>query len=564
MLTRLRIGPKLLLAPGAVLLVLLMLSYASYHALVRQNASLDSIIGARAASLRAAAELATQSQKVHADTYRLLGWMGGSFPLARTEPLRQDILLQLRKLDAGLVVLGKGTATPGEARQIAEAGHAQRRYAKAVREVLELAPLDGSIGANAMQKADQAFAQVALRLAALARLEESLARQAAQQARADVTVISLLLPGGIGLAIALALALTLAVRRILLDEIGGIRQAASGLASGDLTLAGRGPDHAYGADEVGAASRQLDASIRNLGGALRSIGESARLIGAASCDIKMGNLSLGSRAVFRASALARAGRSMEELAAGATMSALEARAVGRLASGTACAAGRGEDLVERLVTTLGASRRGAQQVVEIVDRLEQVANEAGTLALNSALDAARGEGRGADDPTAVAAQVRALARRVAGAGRDIRAVMAQSVADIDGGMAWAQHAGASIDGIAGVAREVEDIARRIGASSDAQAVQLGEVNVAIVQMDQVTRQNCALVEAAAAAARTLQMQALALSRTVAGFRLEEEGSPGGAMEHGGAPLEPARERQRPGRERRRQAASHLRLASSRK
>lgn len=426
-LARLRIGPKLLLAPGTVLLLLLLLSCAAYYALARQNASLEAIVGQRAASMRAANSLAAQSQKAHTDIYRLLSWLGGSFPVARTEPLRQDILAQHRQIDAGLAALSDVTLTDAEDRHVEQAGVAQRRYAQAVREVIELAPLDGSISANAMQKAESAFALVAQRLADLSALEEALSRELSSSATADFRMISILMPAVLLLAIGLSLAITVAVRRILLEEIRGIGLAASGLASGDLT-ARRGLSHDYGGDEIADTSRQLDAGIRKLNGTLRAVLESARLIGAASRDIKLGSLSLGSRAVFRASALAHTERALRELAAGFK------------------------------------------------------------------LDAA-GEG---------------------------------------------------------------------------QAAQLEDVGQAIMQMDQVTRQNCTLVEEAANAARMLQMQALVLSRTVAGFRLEEEGGPPAAapaQEAGNnddSVDDPARERRGASRERRRHQASHLRLASSRK
>ncbi|WP_306397786.1 MCP four helix bundle domain-containing protein [Telluria beijingensis] len=431
MLARLRIGPKLLLAPGTVLLLLLLLSCAAYYALARQNASLEAIVGQRAASMRAASNLAAQSQKAHADIYRLLSWMGGSFPVARTEPLRQDILAQHGRIDAGLAALARHTLTEAEDRHVEQAALAQRRYAQAVREVIELAPLDGSISANAMQKAESAFALVAQRLADLGALEEALSREASSSAKADFRMISVLMPAVLLLAIGLSLAITFAVRRILLDEIRAIGLAASGLASGDLTVR-QGVDHDYGGDEIADTSRQLDASIRNLNGTLRVVLESARLIGAASRDIKLGSLSLGSRAVFRASALAHTESALRELAAGF----------------------------------------------------------------------------------------------------------------------------------------------KPGEAGEGQASQLEDVGQAIVQMDQVTRQNCTLVEEAASAARILQMQALVLSRTVAGFRLDEEGEAPAA-----APVQdagkgdagrsdggddPARERRGASRERRRHQASHLRLASSRK
>jgi len=569
MLARLRIGPKLLLAPGAVLILLLALCCVAYYAMVRQNQSLESIVGQRAASMRAASSLAGQSHEAHADIYRLLSWMGGSFPLARTEPLRQDILAQHRRIAQGLAALDKAVPSQAEHHHVAQASAAQRRYALAVREVIELAPLDGSIGANAMQKAETAFALVAQRLAALAALEEALSRQAASSAKADFNIISVLMPLVALLAIGLSLAITFAVRRILLAEIHAIGLAARGLASGDLRVAER-PGHDYGGDEIADTSRALDASIRNLNGTLRSIVESARLIGAASRDIKLGSLSLGSRAVFRAGAMAHTESTLHDLAANVQRNAEQALTANQLAAGVGVAAHEGDDVVGRLGATLAASRRSAQRVVEIVDVLDAAASETGTLALNAALDAARSP----VDPgelAAVAGEVRALARRVTSASREIRTVVAQSVAEIEGGAAWAMHAGTSMQRIASSVAEVEDIARRLGAGSSGQAAQLEDVGQAIVQMDHVTRQNCTLVEEAASAARTLQMQALTLSRTVAGFRLEEsDGQPlrppsglPGQNDDGGVPDAAARER-RQARERRRHAASHLRLASSRK
>ena len=296
MLARLRIGPKLLLAPGAVLFLLVLLSCSAYYAMLRQNASLESIVGQRAANMRAASDLAAQSQKAHADIYRLLSWMGGSFPFARTEPLRRDILIGHERIAGGLSQLARMTGPhAAERRHVEQAISAHQAYTAAVRDVIELAPLDGSISANAMLKAESAFAVVAQRLADLAVIEETLSRRASSSAQSDFRVASTLMPIVILLAIGVSLAITFAVRRLLLDEIRGIGAAVSGLASGDLTVRER----AYGGDEIAETSRALDASIRHLNGTLRSILESARVIGIASRDIKLGSLSMGSRAVFR-------------------------------------------------------------------------------------------------------------------------------------------------------------------------------------------------------------------------------------------------------------------------
>ena len=558
MLARLRIGPKLLLAPGAVLFLLVLLSCSAYYAMLRQNASLESIVGQRAANMRAASDLAAQSQKAHADIYRLLSWMGGSFPFARTEPLRRDILIGHERIAGGLSQLARMTGPhAAERRHVEQAISAHQAYTAAVRDVIELAPLDGSISANAMLKAESAFAVVAQRLADLAVIEETLSRRASSSAQSDFRVASTLMPIVILLAIGVSLAITFAVRRLLLDEIRGIGAAVSGLASGDLTVRER----AYGGDEIAETSRALDASIRHLNGTLRSILESARVIGIASRDIKLGSLSLGSRAVFRAGAMLDTASSMQDLAAKASLTAGSALEANQLAASMGEALGVGGSIVDRLLAALESGKRSAHRVVEIVDGLDALAAQANRMALNAGLDAAR-EGMDAAGMAAVTSEVRQLARCVAASAGEIRLLATESVAEIDGGTAWAAQAGTSMQQIASSVRQVEDIVNRIGSASQGQASGLQDVNQAIVRMDQVTRQNTSLVEEAALAARTLQMQALALSRTMAGFRLEEPpaeppAEPVAEKENGDVPRELARER-------RRHSASHLRLASSRK
>src|SRR5438105_4225500 len=94
MLSRLRIGPKLLLAPGVALVLLILLSCGAYYAMVRQNNSLDIIVQQRALHMRATAELAASSQRAHAQAYQVLTWISGSFPRSRVEPLARDVQIQ--------------------------------------------------------------------------------------------------------------------------------------------------------------------------------------------------------------------------------------------------------------------------------------------------------------------------------------------------------------------------------------------------------------------------------------------------------------------------------------
>ncbi|KFI08231.1 methyl-accepting chemotaxis protein [Massilia sp. BSC265] len=560
MLSRLKIGPKLLLAPGVVLLLLVLLSSGAYYAMVRQHQSLQSVVGPRAVQMRSATELVGQAQRVHADTYKLLTWLGSSFSRARIELLIADIRRQHAAIERAFAELMQRTpADSAERRYIEEAAQAHRLYVGAAREVVELAHADQTIGANAMIKPEAAFSALVQRMGMLARLERELSEEASNDAAADFRLTAGLMPFVVLLAVGVSLAITMAVRRALLLEIRSIGAAARGLASGDLTVG----DRVYGDDEIGETSRALDAGIRNLNGTLRTVLESARTIGSASRDLSLGNLSMHSRAVFRSRSLEDTAASMQQLAETATVTATSALAANRLAQSASARAREGGQGVEHIVATMARVKEGAARAAEVAAAIDAFAGEAGALALNAALSAARG-GTHDDDFADAANAVRALAQRAAGAAREVRELAARSVAEIEGCSAWAVQAGTGVKEAAGAAREMEDVLGRIGSMSAGQAGSLAEVNQAIVRMDEVTQQNCALVEEAAAAARTLQMQALALSRTVAAFHL---GEPEEAAPQPESAAPPPKENGVPRdlpRERRRQERSHLRLASSRK
>lgn len=480
MLSRLKVGPKLLLAPAVVLLLLVFLSCGAWYAMVRQNASLETIVGQRAAHTRAASELIFTAQRGHAGVYQLHAWIGGSFPKSRIEPLIRDIHSQHMLTASGLGRLGARTPGGGaERRYVEQAAAAHGVYVRAVRDVIEIARDDQSISANAMSRADTAFAVVAQRLKALSQLEQALSQQASDSAAADFQAMTWLMPGVIALAIAVSLGISMAVRRALLAEIRGIGAAAIDLASGDLTV----KDRVYGNDEIADTSRALNAGIRNLNLTLRTIIESARSIGTASRDLALGNLNLTTRASFRASSLAHTASSMQELAATVHLTAGSALAANRLTESASNVAQQGENVVDRLVTTLESVKGSARRVGEIGARIDAIANETGTLALNAALEAARvGEGgrEGGRQFALVAAEVRSLALRTGAAAREIRALVAQSVSDIEGGTACAAQAGSSMATIAISVQQVGNIINQISSANAEQASGLSEVNQAIV------------------------------------------------------------------------------------
>jgi methyl-accepting chemotaxis protein len=529
MLARLRIGPKLLLAPGVVLVLLVLLCCGSYTTMVRQNESLDSIVQRQALHLRSAAELAVAARGAHAQAYQVLTWMGGGFPRARLDPLALDLQAQQGAVERGLARLSRQTAdTPDEQRHVEEARAAWALYVPAVRDVIEIARLDPSTSANAMIKAERAFGTVAQRLAELARREQALCEQASSQAAQDMRLVAILMPVAIAFALCAALAITMAVRRALLADIGAIGAAASGLASGDLTIRARSD----GADEIAQTARALDAGIRGLNGQLRTVLDSARTIGAASRDITLGRSSLPPRAQLHAAAEGVTA-TLHALAAALGDDAAGACSVEALAARADAFADAGSASVHRLVTTIAQVRQAAARLEYIGAELEDTLGCAGA-------------------GTAAVADTRALQ-----AAREARTLAQATVALLDGGRAGALDAGAALGHLAESMDAATGIAVGMKQASAERARAAASAAQAIMRMDELTQQGSRMVEEAALAARTLQQQALNLARTVAAFRLDEavRGNEGGADETAlpGAVLH------RPGR------AGHpyLRLASSR-
>ncbi|WP_426194148.1 methyl-accepting chemotaxis protein [Massilia sp. DWR3-1-1] len=520
MLSKLRIGPKLLLAPCAVLFLLIVVSCGAYYAMVRQNDSLGTIVEQRAVRLRDAAALVHSAQRAHTDVYQLLTWLGASFAEKRLAELLA--VIDRDQADTGLRLrrLARDTAAGGvrgaELRMVEQAASAHAVYLKAVADVIDLARADASTSASAMSKAERAFDTVAARLAELSAYEQQLSEQAARRAAGDFATMSTLMPLAVLLSIALSLAITMAVRRALLREVTDIGDAAIDLASGNLLV----PQRDYGVDEISATSRVLDTSIRNLNATLKGILASARSIDSASRQMAIGNADLSHRTLAQAHALLHTASSVEEIGAVLSRTASSAQAAARLTVDATSVASRGSDVVDHLLGTMGTIRHGARQASALADRIDGIASQAGMLALNAAVAAGSVE-RDASTFAAVALEVRMLVQQSAQSAREIGELMRHAVADIDGGSASASEAGDSIAHMARQVGQVGDIIKSISHASVEQASGILEVSEAIVQMDQMTQQNSSLVTEAARAAADLQRQAVGLAKAVAGFNLDE-------------------------------------------
>ncbi|CAH0244670.1 Methyl-accepting chemotaxis protein III [Massilia sp. Bi118] len=514
MLKKLRIGPKLLLAPGLVLVLLLMLSGAAYYGMVRQSASLENMVQVRAARLQNTADVAGDAKYVHANAYQLLAWINGSFARNRLDALIADIGRRHASLKTQLGELAK-VSSGAERKPVDASLAALAAYVKAVQETIEMAQVDQSIATNSMQKAEKEFGTLNQQLGQLAALEKSLSEEAYAAAREEFHSLGKTMAFLVLLSIAVSIVVTVRVRRAMLGDIGAISTVVDELAAGRLSASVRNE----GRDEIAGVSRALDHTIATLNQTLRSVLDSVRSIDTASKEIASGNLDLSTRTELQAGSLQQTASAMETLTTAVKDNANNARLATELAAEAARLASSGGESVERAVATMESIRASSRKIVDIIGVIDGISFQTNLLALNAAVEAARAgeQGRGF---AVVASEVRTLAQRSASAAKEIKALIADSVAIIDSGNASVHEAGASMGSVVASVQQVNDIINRISAASTEQADGIADVNRAVGQMDDMTQQNAALVEEAAAAAASLHEQTVNLARAVSVFKIE--------------------------------------------
>ena len=521
MLSKLRIGPKLLLAPGMVLILLIVLSTGAYFAMVRQNASLENMVQQRATRLKATADLAAGANRAHTEIYQLLTWINASFSPPRIDALVRGIHAHHAGLDRQFAQLEMVTqSSPAERRFVVQSQAAHAQYVRAVADVIELGMADHSMAANAMFKAERAFDVVSQRLEELSKLEQSLSEKAYEEAASEFNSVQVWMPILVAISIIVSLLLTMAVRNALLKEVREIGAAAIDLAEGNLTVRNR----TYGRDEISETSRALDTSIRNLNTTLKTILASAESIDSASRSAAQGSADLTQRAEKQASSMGETSGAMRELSTTVAQTANNAQLANQLVRCATNFAARGGTVVQRLEVTMASIRGSSRKVVDIVGVIDGLAFQTNLVALNAAVEAARAGAQG-DGFAQVASDVLSLAQRSAKAAHEIKALIAESVAEIEGGTRSVEEAGDNMAEIVASVQQVGDIIGQISASSAEQAQGFQGAHMAILEMDQVTQQNLALVRQAAAAATSLQRQALNLSQAVAMFKLDEGQEP---------------------------------------
>ncbi|MFD4839076.1 methyl-accepting chemotaxis protein [Achromobacter sp. NPDC058515] len=319
--------------------------------------------------------------------------------------------------------------------------------------------------------------------------------------------------GGV-IAALLVFATYVFLRRRVLQPLKEAGQHFDRIAGGDLTAR----VEAGNTNEIGqlfaALKRMQESLTRTVASVRRGVDE----INIGSQEIAAGNTDLSSRTEQQAASLEETAASMEQLASTVKQNADNARQANQLAASASDVAERGGSAVSEVVSTMQGISASSRKISEIVSVIDGIAFQTNILALNAAVEAARAgeQGKGF---AVVAGEVRSLAQRSAQAAKEIKGLIEDSVTKVGAGSQQVERAGATMQEIVASVKRVTDIMGEISAASEEQSSGIDQVNRAVSQMDEVTQQNAALVEEAAAAAGSLQEQAQRLAEAVAVFKI---------------------------------------------
>jgi methyl-accepting chemotaxis protein len=296
--------------------------------------------------------------------------------------------------------------------------------------------------------------------------------------------------------------------------LSSLLAALQRIAQGDLT----GSLRARTSDEMGQLVDGLQQMQGGLDKVVRQVTRSSESIASTTRQIAAGNNDLSQRTEEQAASLQETAASMEQLTAAVRQNADNARTAQILTESAHSVTTRGSHVVGNVVATMTEIHRSSQKIADITGVIEGIAFQTNILALNAAVEAARAgdQGRGF---AVVASEVRSLAQRAGAAAKEIKTLIDESVERVASGSQLVSVAGETMHEISDSITRVTTIMREIASASDEQRDGIEQVSLAVSQMDEVSQQNAALVEEAAAAATSLDDQARLLRDAVAVFRL---------------------------------------------
>lgn len=213
----------------------------------------------------------------------------------------------------------------------------------------------------------------------------------------------------------------------------------------------------------------------------------------ASDAIARGNSELSHHAEQAAANVQRTASTMNEMTAVVKSNTDTAQQMNSLSACTRDAAMEGGRMMQDMVDVMAKLTENPKKITNITDVIDTIAFQTNILALNAAVEAARAveQGKGF---AVVAGEVRGLARRSAAAANEIKQLIDTRVSKVQSGSRHVNDAGSTVENIASEVKNVTSLIAQISTATAGQGRALGEVSVAIEELDSITHKNTARME----------------------------------------------------------------------
>ena len=519
LILNMNIGPRLGMAFGVVLLLMLVSTGVGINRMSFIQAQLDQIVEGDAAKLRLVNSMRDLVRYQSVTIRDVVMQEDLSFKRKEMKLMREAT----KTYRANATQLEKLLLDPQGKSALAKLVEADGKVKAAMDEAVEQSLGENHVGAGEIVRDKVRPAQIEMianldsLLSHVETLSKNTAMEATQAYQGARWLVLLLAGFALVLGVLAAYAVTRSITRPLNEAVA----VANAVAAGDLSS----KIEVDSSNETGRLLQALKHMNENLRGLVNKVRSSADSIATGTAEIASGNLDLSSRTEEQASSLEETAASMEELTSTVKQNAENAKQANQLAISASAVAVKGGAVVSQVVNTMSSINDSSKKIADIIGVIDGIAFQTNILALNAAVEAARAgeQGRGF---AVVASEVRNLAQRSAAAAKEIKALIGDSVEKVGTGTKLVDEAGKTMAEIVTSVKRVTDIMSEIAAASSEQSAGIEQVNQAITQMDDVTQQNAALVEEAAAAAESLQDQAGQLVQAVSVFKLDHDGQGG--------------------------------------